>query len=173
MFSKMPKTWVLTLSYWVFSLSFEFFSPWVFFKMSNLQAWFNCTCFYLDCSQLAFSLKPAKRTNTCIRALAKFTFIWHFLVYIHAYLSFMVSDVSPVVAWLDTPFMHHDGMKAVLEALQFRLGVHATDLGLNLSDSRLQSCNSPGMDNKTHLVEIFEGLYYFRCSKIHPMPMPL
>ena len=48
--------------------------------------------------------------------------------------------------------MHHDGMKAVLEALQFRLGVHPTDLGLNLGNSRLQSCNSPGMDNKTHLV---------------------
>ena len=30
------KPWVFFLSSWVFSLSFEFFCPWVFFKMSNL-----------------------------------------------------------------------------------------------------------------------------------------
>ena len=41
MFSKMLKTWVLTLSYWVFPLSFEFLSPWVIFKMSKGKACFK------------------------------------------------------------------------------------------------------------------------------------
>ena len=35
LFEILSNPWVLLLSYWVFSLSFEFFSPWVFFKMSN------------------------------------------------------------------------------------------------------------------------------------------
>ena len=34
----MPKPWVFSLSYWVFFLSFEFFGPWVFFKMSKKKA---------------------------------------------------------------------------------------------------------------------------------------
>ena len=37
----LPKPRVFSLSYWVFSLSFAFLSPWVFFKMSKLEAWFN------------------------------------------------------------------------------------------------------------------------------------
>ena len=37
----LPKPWVFYLSYWVFFLSFEFFPPWVFFKMSKLEACIN------------------------------------------------------------------------------------------------------------------------------------
>ena len=38
----LPKPWVFSLSYWLFSLSFEFFPPWVFFKMSKVEAWLKC-----------------------------------------------------------------------------------------------------------------------------------
>ena len=53
----------LRLEFWVFSLSFEFFSPWVFFRTSKKKAWFNAEFSHKDVFVLTWEQTHKDNSN--------------------------------------------------------------------------------------------------------------